>query len=533
MIARPYAVLAFSFDSQNALGKVTQELNFLQDAFMTSGSAPLARWTVSKEWIETTFEKYGKDIRIFHFAGHAGPNRIQTNFRGKSTRYTFVDGLARNIGLFGKDLKLVFLNGCSTIDQVDSFLDNGIPAVIATRKPVADFYACNFARIFYEKFAGGSTLEDAFTAAKNSFDSNYGNFCDRVRKKICEIFLHEKVRANYVPDDDDDSLEIYELYTLDNDPIRREKFADWFPPAKTEETVQQESDPGKINGGKQELGYLLCNRSAQVSAFHRVLESKIKGELSEPQFFFAFDTDPNCPQLLPERFKLFALRQLFKEKRSALDPDKSTNYFHELQLPEPQLLEDQGQYSDLYKTALSQIYYDRYGGTPPMDNGLANLQLWNSPLLVVQHRIKYANWRGEENMAKLEALLRFYISEYSSDLQEQFSQRLVVMFQMTFQQTDPVWQDSQTGLFARLKRDYPKIQLLSKLPGISFDDLQDWEREFLEVSTNDFLNTDYILSCINPNTGRDEICLEQPYKAIIEKMKSEIRRFNKDHGYAA
>ncbi|MFN8302377.1 MAG: CHAT domain-containing protein [Saprospiraceae bacterium] len=534
MSARPYALLAFSFDPQHALAEVKQELGLVQDMFVTNGSVPLARWQVSQDWIEKSFEEYRQDIRVFHFAGHAGPNKLQTNFRSKRARYTFVDGLARNMGLFGKGLKLVFLNGCSTKDQVDCFLNNGIPAVIATRKPVADNYACNFARIFYEKFTGGNTLEEAFESAKNSFDSRYGNFCDRLKKKICSTFLHEAVRSNYVNDDDDESLEIYELHTRgDCCDIRQEKFADWFSSSKSGETEQQKTDHDKVDGGKHESGYLLCNRGAQVSSFHKVLEAKIKGDLPEPQFFFVFDTDPNCPQLLPERFKTYALRQLFEQERSVLDPDKSTNHFHDLPLPEPHLFESSGPYSDLYKTELSQIYYDKYKGSPPMNNELARIQEWNSPLLVVQHRLKYGDWRGADNMDKLEALLRFYIGEYAPVLQRELSKRLVILFQTTLQQNDPLWYNAPNGIFHRLKIDYPPIHLLTRLTGISFDDLQDWERDFLKVPTNDFLDTDFILSCTNPETGQNEVCFDRPYKTIIDKLKSEIRRFNKQHGYAA
>lgn len=530
MSVRPYALLAFSFDPQRALLKVKQELDSLQDTFLTASSAPLARWTVSLDWIESNFEKYRADIRIFHFAGHAGHSRLQTNFKGR-VRYTFADGLARNIGLFGKGLKLVFLNGCSTKDQVDFFLNNGVPAVIATSKPVSDFYACNFARLFYEKFTGGSTLEEAFAAAKNSFDGTHGNFCDRVKRTICKTFLNEEYRSNYEPDDDDESLDIYELYSKGPNLIRNERFADWFPPLPEQETVNRTEDPYKVNGGKHESGYLLCNRDTQKKIFYKILLEKINGRLPAPQFFFTFDTDPNCPQLLPERFKVYALRELFKTGASSLDPDKSTNLFHDLPLPVPELFEEEGAFSDLYKTGLSQIYYEKYGGTAPGDNSLALLQQLNTPLLVVQHRIDYSQWRGTENQSKLETLLRFYLGPYAADLQVQLSERLVVLFQLTLQKSDPYLQDPQNGLFYQLKKDFANTHLLTKLPPINYDNLKSWERDFLEVADNTFLNTDYILTATDPATGLPdpEPREELPFKSTIKRMKDEIMRFNREY----
>lgn len=528
MTGRPLALLAFSHDPQHALKEIVRELSDINKVFVTGNSAPIHHWSVSQQDIEKTFETYRADIRIFHFAGHAGPSRLQTSFLGKP-RYTFADGLARNVGLFGKGLKLVFLNGCSTRDQVDFFLNNGVPAVIATSKPVSDVYACWFARIFYEKFTNGSTLGEAFEAAKNSFDGEHGNFCDRVKRKICQAFLHKTRAANadYEPEPGE-SLDIYDLYTQEAVPVRQEKFADWFPPVKDEPTVPK-TEPRKINGGKHESGYLLCDRDPQARAFHQVLLEKINGRLDAPQFFFAFDTEPHCPQLLYERFEKYALRELFRKGLSPLDPEKMAHAFHELPLPQPELFGKEGGYSDLYKTALSQLYYDKFGGTPPGDNSLAVLQPQQSNALVVMHRLAYGDWRGPENLPKLEALLRFYLGPYAADLQAQLSKRLIVFFQLSLLKNEPLLQDEQTGLFARLKMELPNVHLLTRLPGIDFDHLQAWERDFLGVTDNTFLDPAALLTVGEEAEPRDEL----PFKTLLARLKAEIQRFNQTFAHAA
>jgi WD40 repeat protein len=72
------------------------------------------------------------------------------------------------------NLKLVFLNGCSTRPQVQSLLDAGVPVVIATARPIKDKLARQFAVAFYEALtaggeaapAGGRSLRAAFEAAQ-------------------------------------------------------------------------------------------------------------------------------------------------------------------------------------------------------------------------------------------------------------------------------------------------------------------------------------------------------------------------------
>jgi len=539
MTGRPYILLAFSFDPQHALPQVAQELTVINKSFVKSCSAPLQYWSVSQSEIETAFETYRQDIRVFHFSGHAGSHELQTNFMGKP-RYTFAEGLSKNIGLFGKGLKLVFLNGCSTKDQVDFFLKNGVPAVIATRKPVEDCYACDFARRFYEKFTSGNlSLYEAFEAAKNSFDAEggHGNFCDRVKRIIQPKFLVERFRSSFCLENDD-TPEIYDLHTTtENDPVRQETFTDWFPATSEDYTTEKESDPAKLNSGKkEELGYLKCDRDNSKDIFHKAVLEKINSQNPAPSFFIIHESEQHCPQLLPDRFERYSLRELYKSGQSPLDPDKSSNYFKELPLPALDKFEFDASgltFSDRFKIELSQIYYDRFGGKPPGDNCLALLNAYKEPLLVVRHRLQHSQWRSLEAQAKLEALLKFYISAYSTDLQHQLTERLIVVFYMQLIKKDPFLQND---LFPKLEHDYSdKVKILTGLPEINWDHVQTWERDFLGVTDNTFIKTSKFFTVANETSGqlepdpRDSL----PFQDVIEKLKSEIRRYNNTLSYAA
>jgi hypothetical protein len=77
-----------------------------------------------------------------------------------------IAGYFRIVNRHKSPLKLVFLNGCATQAQVDSFFNIGVDAVIATRAKIGDTPAKEFATTFYKAlFREQETLEQAFNDA--------------------------------------------------------------------------------------------------------------------------------------------------------------------------------------------------------------------------------------------------------------------------------------------------------------------------------------------------------------------------------
>ncbi|MCB0579893.1 MAG: CHAT domain-containing protein [Phaeodactylibacter sp.] len=113
---------------------------------------------------------YQGRVAIFHYAGHA--NSAKLRFEGQDAD---ARGIAELLALQNRrqgalpeqqPLKLVFLNGCSTREQVRYLLDLGIPAVIATSVEVKDSLARDFAGQFYKALARpNTTVEQAFRSA--------------------------------------------------------------------------------------------------------------------------------------------------------------------------------------------------------------------------------------------------------------------------------------------------------------------------------------------------------------------------------
>lgn len=107
-------------------------------------------------------------VAIFHYAGHAGGTALQLEDGGGDAK-----GL---VGILGEqaNLKLVFLNGCSSRGQVAGLLDAGVAAVIATSSPIEDRKALEFSTAFYEALASRRTVQQAFQLAADFMQARYG-----------------------------------------------------------------------------------------------------------------------------------------------------------------------------------------------------------------------------------------------------------------------------------------------------------------------------------------------------------------------
>jgi hypothetical protein len=110
---------------------------------------------------------YDQDIVIFHYGGHANGNMLQLEGgRGSA------GGIAKLLGQ-QQSLKLVFLNGCATKNQVKQLHQAGVPAVIATSVKINDAKATIFSTAFYLSLAQGRGIEEAFDAASSLLETKY------------------------------------------------------------------------------------------------------------------------------------------------------------------------------------------------------------------------------------------------------------------------------------------------------------------------------------------------------------------------
>lgn len=114
--------------------------------------------------------QYKNEIMVFHYSGHA--DRDQLFLEDKPA---LADGIAQYLSQC-PNLKLIVLNGCSTVGQVRRLLDlETKPVVIATHAPVGDQSATLFSITFYEQLCHQEkTIEQAFKTALDQVQLSEG-----------------------------------------------------------------------------------------------------------------------------------------------------------------------------------------------------------------------------------------------------------------------------------------------------------------------------------------------------------------------
>lgn len=163
MSLKPVIFLSFANDKDHYLSNLQLEedriyhsLHYAHD----SGYIEIYnRGRATIDDIFAQFTRYRDRVVIFHYGGHANGSKLRLEDKDANA-----SGLAQLLGQ-QQNLKLVFLNGCSTQGQVDALLDAGVKAVIATSVPINDKSAVHFADQFYESMAGKATIEQAFEEA--------------------------------------------------------------------------------------------------------------------------------------------------------------------------------------------------------------------------------------------------------------------------------------------------------------------------------------------------------------------------------
>ncbi|MFT5833393.1 MAG: hypothetical protein ACI97N_001020 [Cognaticolwellia sp.] len=170
---QPIIFLAFSNSQDDHLAMLKREskhINRALEALDDKGLVKIVREeSADLDTIFHNFNRFKDQVAIFHYAGHASGENL--SFEGDPGN---ADGLA-NLFAQQKNLKLVFLNGCSTKGQVDKLLELGIKAVIATSVPINDTKATEFGEQFFRALANKSTIKAAFNFAVAWLQTKYRN----------------------------------------------------------------------------------------------------------------------------------------------------------------------------------------------------------------------------------------------------------------------------------------------------------------------------------------------------------------------
>ncbi|GAB4038014.1 carboxypeptidase-like regulatory domain-containing protein [Spirosoma gilvum] len=126
-----------------------QHFQKIRDSFATTDS------------VASKIITYQESLCLFHYSGHAGSSALHLE-----------DSPARAVGIAQllarcPQLRLIFLNGCSTLEHIRLLREqNSQAAIIATSTPVQDTVATQFSIAFYRALVNGTSLAEALERAR-------------------------------------------------------------------------------------------------------------------------------------------------------------------------------------------------------------------------------------------------------------------------------------------------------------------------------------------------------------------------------
>jgi len=124
---------------------------------------------VTVEKLPAYLTMYRDNLALFLYSGHADRDVLHLGDGAAQA-----GGIAQMLGQC-PNLRLVFLNGCSTQGQVTGLLEAGVPVVLATSAPVNDRKATFFSIRFFEALQQQFTLQEAFNMAKGALETAFAD----------------------------------------------------------------------------------------------------------------------------------------------------------------------------------------------------------------------------------------------------------------------------------------------------------------------------------------------------------------------
>ena len=176
---KPYIYMAFAatpHNDQRPLHSLKREETDIEHSLLrekAAGRLDYNAWKdVTAQKLIDTLPLFTDKLSIFHFAGHADSVNEQEGKLVFSDDDYSTKQLAKILA-GAPNLKLVFLNGCSTLGFVEELHALGVNAVLATTETIGDKHAANFAINFYQTLVlPDKTLQEAFDVAATGLGSH-------------------------------------------------------------------------------------------------------------------------------------------------------------------------------------------------------------------------------------------------------------------------------------------------------------------------------------------------------------------------
>ena len=190
MLNQPIILLSFANDNDAYLEMLKAESHVIYQALEDVDNDQIVEVkreeSATLEIIAERLNKYQEEIVIFHYSGHASGQHLQ--LEGSTAN---ADGLAKLIAS-APNIQLVILNGCASYGQVETLLELGVKAVIATTVAIGDNKAKEFSEQFYNAIGEYKGIQQAFKQAIGFLETKYSSIEEATSKPKKGLKLRKK-----------------------------------------------------------------------------------------------------------------------------------------------------------------------------------------------------------------------------------------------------------------------------------------------------------------------------------------------------
>lgn len=398
----PVIILAFANDRDDYLPMINRERKTIFKALQKHDDQNLIKVireeNISVDDIFDHFIHYHNNIAIFHYGGHAGGTHLQLETMAGDAQHADAHGLAQLMGQ-QESLKLVFLNGCATLDQVKLLHAAGVPAVIATSVPIQDKKAVDFSVHFYKKLSRQESIEEAFKTACAYVHTKYGH--------AGEIGIHRGISWQGKDRTGGDEFP-WGLYIH---PEKQDALEWTLPRQKPTEPINK-------------LLSKLCDRVEQLGQFKTFFHDERKKNKKRPQFFIIHGHQLSCHQSFLDRLIYKVLKEIAEREYGE---SEGTVYPLKVEWAEKGNLADQ---QNQLKINIQDGFNDSGYFTV---TGAADL--YHHPILekrsiaTIKHDIYSENWNNHTAQ-----LIEWYMKNYWAELPPPDAPHFLIFFNVMYQQ---------------------------------------------------------------------------------------------------
>ena len=409
-----------------------------------------------------------ENLRIFHYSGHASSDGLWLlNEKGGLVK-GHVKGIVKSLEAFG--VKLAFLNGCSTEEQVRFFHKGGIPVVISTLYPVADLLARHFATFFYRALVRGKNLKESFEEAE---------------KALLAIPPEKRFRERgFVLDSDAQERDHpYQLHIASGqEGVGEEGLRDWLHDLeeKIKASLLAPTVVGKVQ--QEELtpsSYLRCDRRKETEAFEErvdeCVQSRCEGKNHEPLVLLIRGPKDEMPESLATRYFEYTLEEAYARYEGRIQKKRLVPIY----FPTREELAEEPLETALMlveKPFRKEFNLPRRGELRRGD--ILQRAGKNLDLLLIHHDLEGG---VSENLT---GVLSEYTRRHWQDSLDPGAPQVLVVFTLAYPKAtflDRLGRRHKQleGFIGELAKDLPNLLLLPPLESVSKADVQYWQRKYL------------------------------------------------------